>query len=205
MKRISIALSSFRDALISPCFPSRRSVASQATRRLDVDTQIALAETVQDDIEGIAEELQSIKEQLDQATAALKEACTKEAYLGERSINYRKIVDERARSLRSEREHLMKLEAKRDEGVATTTQVDLESDEKQILVPDAENNISESSISDSDLRSKREDWKKRMEAWEKDNNALESIHQTQLTILTKCELIRRDIFELEKRKNALLL
>jgi peptidoglycan hydrolase CwlO-like protein len=221
MKRILVAFSSFRDTLISPCFPSRNTAASQAIRHLDSNTRSALAETVHDDIQGISNEIRDIDQQLEHATTALKAALKNEKVLGSRYHPYRKALDERARALREERDEILHhkrtdpiedeiLDVRRDANVDNDNDSrGLMNDKINLLSPDVEigspNAVASSLHNDTELDTARmSDWEKRMELWEKDEDTLQSIHTTHLNILTHCEEMRRTIQSLQKKKDQLL-
>lgn len=236
MKRISYAFSSFRDALVSPCFPSRNTTASQAMRHLDPTLRAALAETVQDDVHGVTNELRDIEEQLENAINALKQANEKEKLIGSRYHQYRKVIDEQARSLRDERDDMLLRFSKRkaaedmssvdkEESIDTAEKNDVtgniedikcveEKEQDSLISPDVE--TGDTSLDDNKeeglLRGNveaeeagwKDDWDKRMEKWEKDEDTLQTVYKTHLTILTNCEEMRRTIYSLQMKKEKLI-
>ena len=82
----------------------RRSVKDE-TSQMDAATRTALVEDVSP-ATALQQELERIEAEIAQARENLKQSEDKEIFLGQRSRQYRKALDERARQLREEQTRL---------------------------------------------------------------------------------------------------
>jgi len=167
MKRIYNAAAAARSALFC------QSRTGAAARHLDPVVRDALAETVQEDAVLAEEQLREIATELEQAVQILKEFETKEQFLGVRTRQYRKALDQQAYELKQE-------------AAAAKLQQEAEGCEN-------EERDEEAAL----------DYEARAEKWEKDTDALEAIVKTHTQILAQCEQMRRNIKELEAKKKKI--
>jgi DNA repair exonuclease SbcCD ATPase subunit len=142
-------------------------------RQLDPTIRDALAETLQHDTQTIDVELHEIEADLERAVGLLKEFEAKEQFLGVRTRKYRQVLDQQALAL------------KQEGVVARANKAD------QPLAAEA---------TDEEAAS---DYEARMEKWEKDTDALESIIKTHTQILAQCEQMRRNIKDLEAKQKKI--
>lgn len=140
------------------------------THKLDPLVRSALAIDLADRLP--LDDLTEIEQELQQAKAALTTASEKEVFLGQRCRHYRKVLDERAQALKDEQI------ANRDDDNSDNNDDDAESSSP----PDS-----------SDLE-------QRLEAWERDEDALQKIVETHKEILVQCETMRRTIDRLERKR-----
>lgn len=174
MKRLYDAAAAMRGMLL--CEKSNHRNVT-AARKMDPIVRSALAETIAE--ENCQADLREIEIELAQAVENLHEIVKKEQFLGLRSRQYRKALDAKARELHEERGKL---------SVRGGGDDDREDGDEE-----------EAALSKQLLA----DWESRMEQWEKDEDALQSIHDSHKQILAVCEQMRRTIGELEKRKAVL--
>jgi DNA repair exonuclease SbcCD ATPase subunit len=145
---------------------------ARAARRLDPIIRDALTTTLQEN--ECQTDLDEIETELALVNTNLQQAIKKEQFLGLRSRHYRQLLDIAAKSLREEREELKIKERA----------IKLEADEE----------------ADTVIKEMVSDWERRMEKWEKDEDALQSIQATHTQILANIEEMRRTIRKLEQKK-----
>jgi hypothetical protein len=154
---------------------------------MDPAVRSALARDVEEQVGehgevNVQQELATIEGEIEKAKQLLQQSEAKETFLGQRSAQYRKALDERARLLRQEQDELHARKEKLLQEVKAAATDD-----------DEEEGNNEINTLDIDLA-------KRLEAWEKDEDALTSIVETHKQILAHCEEIRRKIKELERKR-----
>lgn len=118
--------------------------------------------------------LEELQHDLQSARQALQAAVEKEIFLGQRSRHYRKILDEQAARLREEQRNM----------IARQQESDLEAD--------------------AALQQEADDLERRLDKWEADEDALQSIIASHRDILVEIERLRRRIDELEQQRRKLL-
>jgi hypothetical protein len=127
----------------------------------------------------LRQELEALEEEISTARAQLRQAEDKEIFLGQRSRQYRKALDERARQLKEEQQLLHQKEV-----------ADQEDDKDDKVHPDEEG-AEQGKLDQNMMR------------WERDEDALVKIVDTHKTILGHCESMRWKLKELEaKRQNC---
>lgn len=153
----------------------RRSVKDE-TEKMDAAVRTALVDDVQSNptFASAQQELEQIEAEIDQARSSLRQSEEKEIFLGQRSRQYRKALDERARQLKEEQIRL---------------------DEEQRQNQNANGEGDEESAAQAELDAK-------MEKWERDEDALQRIVETHKQILGHCETMRWRLKELEAKRKA---
>lgn len=161
----------------------RRSVSRQ-TAGMDPDKRAALVDQVavnlsdrEDGEAALLESLREVEGELQEAEILLATSQEKEQFLGVRARRYRKALDAQAEELRQERNKLRK---------------------RRGTVKDADTDVD---TADVDVETAEElDLERRMEKWEKDEDALQQIVATHKSILVNCETIRRTIRGLKEKR-----
>jgi hypothetical protein len=170
--------------------PSVRKTA----QRMDPTVRSALARDVAEQVGGggevnVQQELATIEDEIIKAKQLLQQSEAKETFLGQRSAQYRKALDERARLLRQEQDEVHARKEKL-----------LQESEAAAIDDDEEGGNITASLQEDDEEMERRDLAKRLEQWEKGEDALTSIVETHKHILAHCEEIRRKIKELERKR-----
>lgn len=176
MERLYNAAAAMRSTLLCHKNSNHHGRTVRAAKHMDPIVRSALAEAVQE--QDCQADLDEIEAELAQAVTNLQGAVEKETFLGLRSRHYRKALDARARALHDERETFRQ---------QNHNSVSHDDDEEEAAVQKQWN----------------ADWESRMEQWEKDEDALKSIQETQLQILATCEQMRRTIDDLNRKKAAM--
>jgi hypothetical protein len=166
----------------------RTSVSRQAAG-MDPEKRAALVDQVGTDLslgrdDALLESLREIEGELAEAEHLLLTSQGKEQFLGVRVRKYRKALDDQAEQLRRERNQLKK----RDPETAATD-------------GGATDGVGDVDTADMDEETAEErELERRMEKWEKDEDALQKIVATHKDILVYCETIRRKIRELKAKR-----
>lgn len=150
------------------------------TRRLDPTIRSALQYDVAEETSSLDVELREVESELIEATARLNDALRKEQFVSLRISKYRKVLEERARALRSEQNE-------------TTTATC-----SSVVVGEARETTPAESTSD------QESFKQNLQQFEKDEAAMVTIIATHKQIVVDCELMRRSIDHLRKKKEHIL-
>jgi chromosome segregation ATPase len=150
----------------------------QQTRGMDPTTRRALQSTVAEETNALEDDIAEVQAELAHAIEQWNTAVKKEQFLALRARQYRKVLDERARELKAERN---RLEEQRQARTETTDEEEGEA-----------------------LEAAQAELERRMEKWERDVDALDKIVETQKEILTSCEEMRRNIVKLEKKKEHIM-
>jgi hypothetical protein len=168
----------------------RRSVSRQ-TAGMDPGKRAALVDQVAVDFApagrggdeaALLETVREIEGELQEAEKLLATSQEKEQFLGVRARRYRKALDAQAEELRQERNKLGKRRGTSSETDGTGT-------------------VNDTDTADVDVETAEElDLERRMEKWEKDEDALQKIVATHKDILVYCETIRRTIRELKAKR-----
>jgi DNA repair exonuclease SbcCD ATPase subunit len=153
------------------CQSSNHRTAREA-RRLDPIIRDALTATLQEN--ECQTDLNEIETELSLVNSNLQQVIKKEQFLGLRSRHYRQLLDSAAKSLHKEREDIKIKERE------MKSEVDEETD--------------------AAIKEMISGWERRMEKWEKDQDALQSIQATHTQILANIEEMRRTICKLEQKK-----
>ena len=151
----------------------RRSVKDE-TSQMDAATRTALVEDVSP-ATALQQELERIEAEITKARKNLKQSEDKEIFLGQRSRQYRKALDERARQLKEEQALL--------------------DAQQQSAEPNG------GTMDDEEVAAQLE-LDKKMEKWERDEDALTSIIETHKKILGHNETMRWKLKELEGKRQS---
>lgn len=152
----------------------RRSVKDE-TNKMDPIVRTALVEDVAP-AAALREELESIEAEINTARENLRQAEEKEVFLGQRSRQYRRALDEQARQLKEQ-------QARLDEQFVADS------------VEDDEEGVQGDTMEQAELDRK-------MEKWERDEDALVRIIETHKQILGNCETMRWRLKELEAKRKS---
>jgi hypothetical protein len=184
----------------------RRSVSRQ-TAGMDPDKRAALVDQVAVDFSpggagggdgteaALLESLREINGELQEAETLLATSQEKEQFLGVRARRYRKALDAQAEELRQERNRLGK---RRGTGPVNGPDAGTGSGAG---AGTADVNVETVEDLDVDVETAEElDLERRMEKWEKDEDALQKIVATHKSILVYCETIRRTIRGLKEKR-----
>jgi chromosome segregation ATPase len=148
---------------------------------MDPAVRGALVDEMDSPSNTLRQELEALEEQISTAREQLKQAEDKEIFLGQRSRQYRKALDERARQLKEEQSRLHQ-----------SKEADQEDEDEEDVEDDPDEECAEQLELDQ-----------KMDRWERDEDALAKIVETHKQILGHCESMRWTLKELEaKRKNC---
>jgi hypothetical protein len=198
MKRIHHMASALRQRVL-------RSSIRKTSERMDPTVRAALARDVAEQVEQgeVNEELEAIEQDIETAKQLLQQSEAKETFLGQRCAQYRKALDERARLLRQEHDDLndarkkqqLLQESSNSAAAVVVAAAEATDHEEGNTTCDISNNNNDAILQEQD-----EDLTRRLEKWEKDEDALVAIVETHKQILANCEEIRRKIKELERKR-----
>lgn len=152
----------------------RRSVKQEASQ-MDAAARTALVDDLSP-ATALQTELEQIEAEIATARNNLKQSEEKEIFLGQRSRQYRKALDERARQLKEE-------------------QALLDAQQK------AASSNGDEAVDDEEMAAQIE-LDKKMEKWERDEDALTSIVETHKKILGHNETMRWRLKELEAKRQS---
>lgn len=155
----------------------RRSVKDEASQ-MDAAARNALVEDMSPDATALQAQLEQIEAEIATARANLKQSEEKEIFLGQRSRQYRKALDERARQLKEEQALL---------------------DAQQSATA---SNGDDDNVADDEEMAAQIELDKKMEKWERDEDALTSIVETHKRILGHNETMRWRLKELEAKRQS---
>jgi hypothetical protein len=164
-----------------------RTSVSRQTAGMDPEKRAALVDQVAVDLSpgddaALLESLREIEGELQEAEILLATSQEKEQFLGVRARRYRKALDAQAEQLRQERNQLGKRR-----GLSSET--------------DGTGTVNDTDTADVDVETAETlDLERRMEKWEKDEDALQKIVATHKDILVYCETIRRTIRGLKEKR-----
>eukprot|EP00977_Amphora_coffeiformis_P027166 scaffold34593_cov179-Amphora_coffeaeformis.AAC.4 len=151
----------------------RRSIKEE-TSKMNAEVRTALVEDVTP-ATALQKELEEVEAEIAQARESLRQSEEKEIFLGQRSRQYRRALDEQARRLKDEQARL-----------------DLQQQQQQ---EEENGGGDEETLEQAELDRK-------MEKWERDEDALGAIVETHKKILGHCETMRWRIKELEAKRKA---
>ena len=160
----------------------RRSVQHE-TQRLDPAVRAALVDDVATATQpndgghtSLPQQLQALEDEMEQARAALRAAEEKERFLGQRSRHYRKALDARAQQLKEEQQQWQQQQQQQQN-----------------------HNVDDN---DDDENPTQAALEQRLEQWERDEDALQSVMQSHKQILADCETMRWKLRDLETKRQA---
>lgn len=168
--------------------PRRRQAAN-----MDPTVRQSLFDAVSQETAAGADELREVQSELVQLKEQLNVTEEKEQFLGMRTRQYRKALDEQIVRLQAERDGLIAARKKiGGEGVHDDSLDEEAMDREEIIMSAEELEEAEAAL------------ERRMEKWEADEDALASIIETHKHILASCENMRRSIHLLQDKEKQIL-
>lgn len=181
--------------------PRRR---QHAARNLDPHVRQALCDAVSEETAAGADALREVQAELMQSNEQLKEIQEREQFLGLRTSQYRKALEEQMVLLHAEQDRLTAARKIMNEGGegAEEEKVPKALDEEAM---DPEEQTEQSiKMSAEELEQAEAALKRRTEKWQADEQTLSSIVETHKVILASCENMRRSILVLQEKEKQIL-
>lgn len=191
--------------------PHHRRRRQQQARHLDPIVRQSLCHVVSQETAEGADALREVQAELLLSNEQLQVIQEREQFLGIRTRQYRKALDEQMVLLQAEKDRLAVARKNKEKGVIEEEEEEKleETLDEEAMDPEQQQQQQQRPprtriLSTEELKQAEAVLHRRMEKWQADEQALSSIVETHKVILSSCENMRRSIFVLQEKEKKIL-